>query len=57
MELGFWNDPETGMPHIYEHGVSEENACKLIGAPEGERDDEETTAAKRLDRRVNPQAG
>ena len=23
MEIRFYNDPETGLPHIYEHGVTE----------------------------------
>ncbi len=23
MRLRFWNDPETGLPHIYEHGITE----------------------------------
>lgn len=24
MEWRFWNDPETGLPHVYAHGVTED---------------------------------
>jgi hypothetical protein len=30
MELRFWTDPETGMPHIYEHGVNEEEVQQVL---------------------------
>ncbi len=33
MELRFWNDPETGLPHIYTHGVSEEEVRQVLGRP------------------------
>ena len=28
MELRFYDDPETGLPHIYEHDVTEEEVRK-----------------------------
>ncbi len=33
MELRFWNDPETGLPHIYEHGVTEEEVRQVLNRP------------------------
>jgi hypothetical protein len=33
MELRFWNDPETGLPHIYEHGVTEEEVRQVMARP------------------------
>lgn len=33
MELRFWNDPETGLPHIYEHGVSESEVRQVLARP------------------------
>lgn len=30
MELRFWLDAETGMPHIYEHGVTEEEVQQVL---------------------------
>ena len=30
MELRFWKDPETGLPHIYEHGVTEEEVRQVL---------------------------
>ncbi len=33
MELRFWNDPETGLPHIYAHGVTEEEVRQLLSRP------------------------
>jgi hypothetical protein len=30
MELRFWNDPETGLPHIYAHGVTEEEVEQVL---------------------------
>jgi hypothetical protein len=33
MELRFWNDPETGLPHIYDHGVAEEEVQQVLGRP------------------------
>jgi hypothetical protein len=33
MELRFWNDPETGMPHIYEHGVTEAEVLQVLLRP------------------------
>lgn len=33
MELRFWNDPETGLPHIYAHGVSEDEVQEVLNRP------------------------
>lgn len=30
MELRFWNDPETGLPHIFDHGVTEEEVHEVM---------------------------
>ncbi len=27
MDLRFWTDPETGWPHIFNHGVNEEGSA------------------------------
>jgi len=33
MELRFWKDPETGLAHIYEHGVTEEEVRQVLSRP------------------------
>ena len=33
MELRFWSDPETGLPHIYEHGVTEGEVLQVLLRP------------------------
>ncbi len=33
MDLRFWNDPETGLPHIHEHGVTEEEVRQVLARP------------------------
>jgi len=33
MELRFWNDPETGLPHLYDHGVTEEEVRQILSRP------------------------
>ena len=33
MELRFWNDPETGLPHIYAHGVTEDEVRQVLIRP------------------------
>jgi len=30
MEIRFYNDPETGLPHIYEHGVTEDEVYAVL---------------------------
>ena len=30
MELRFWNDAETGLPHTYDHGVTEEEVRQVL---------------------------
>ncbi len=33
MELRFWLDVETGLPHIYDHGVTEEEVQQVLTRP------------------------
>jgi hypothetical protein len=33
MELRFWNDPETGLPHIFNHGVTEQEVRQVLRRP------------------------
>lgn len=33
MELRFWNDPETSEPHIFAHGVTEEEVRQVLSRP------------------------
>jgi hypothetical protein len=33
MELRFYEDPDAGQPHIYEHGVSEDEVRQVLGSP------------------------
>jgi hypothetical protein len=33
MELRFWNDPETNLPHFYDHGVTEEEVRQVLTRP------------------------
>ena len=33
MRIRFWNDPETGQPHIYVHGVTEEEVRQVLRRP------------------------
>lgn len=33
MELRFWGDPETGLPHMYAHGVSEAELREVLIRP------------------------
>ena len=30
MELRFWKDPETDLPHIFDHGVTEEEVRQVM---------------------------
>ena len=30
MEIRFYNDPSTGVPHIYEHGVTEDEVSDVL---------------------------
>ena len=30
MEVRFYEDPETGLPHIYEHGISEDEVLQVL---------------------------
>jgi hypothetical protein len=30
MELRFWTDPETDLPHIYDHGVTEDEVRQIL---------------------------
>jgi hypothetical protein len=33
MELQFWTDAETGLPHIYDHGVTEDEVHQVLSRP------------------------
>lgn len=33
MELRYWSDPETDLPHIYAHGVSEQEVAEVLSRP------------------------
>lgn len=33
MELRFYRDPESGLPHIYEHGVTEDEVESVLAHP------------------------
>lgn len=33
MKLRFWNDPETDLPHIYDHGVTEDEVREVLSRP------------------------
>ena len=33
MKLRFWVDPETGLPHIYDHRVTEEEVRQVLSRP------------------------
>lgn len=33
MNIRFYNDPETGLPHIYNHGVTEEEVEDILLNP------------------------
>jgi hypothetical protein len=37
MELRFYEDPETGQPHIYNHGVTEEEVRQVLARPGEDR--------------------
>jgi hypothetical protein len=33
MEIRYYEDPDTGMPHIYGHGVTEDEAQQILARP------------------------
>jgi hypothetical protein len=33
MEIRYYRDPETGLPHIYDHGVTEAEAAWVLAHP------------------------
>ena len=37
MEIRFWIDPETGQPHIYGHGVTEQEVREVLSRPGEDR--------------------
>jgi hypothetical protein len=37
MRLRFYLDPETGLPHIYNHGVNEDEVEDVLGRPGEDR--------------------
>jgi hypothetical protein len=46
MELRFYEDPDTEQPHIYNHGVTEEEVAQVLARPGEDRpsSDESRTA-------------
>ena len=48
MELRFYIDPDTGLPHIYGHGVSEAEVHQIMAKPGGMDDPAEENSRKRL---------
>lgn len=39
--IRFYNDPETGLPHIYTHNVSENEVEEILASPSEDRQGEE----------------
>jgi hypothetical protein len=37
MELRFFDDPDTGQPHIYGHGVREDEVREVLARPAEDR--------------------
>jgi hypothetical protein len=37
MELRFHKDPDTGLPHIYDHGVTEDEVREVLNRPHENR--------------------
>lgn len=37
MEIRFYIDPETGLPHVEDHGVSEEEVIQILRLPGEDR--------------------
>jgi Domain of unknown function (DUF4258) len=34
MQIRFYLDPETGLPHIFDHGVTEDEVVEILATPE-----------------------
>jgi DMSO/TMAO reductase YedYZ molybdopterin-dependent catalytic subunit len=41
MNIRFYNDPETGLPHIYRHGVDENEVEEVLRRPGEDRPGQE----------------
>ena len=37
MNIRFYNDPQTGMPHIYGHGMTEDEVADVLQNPDEDR--------------------
>jgi len=37
MNIRYYVDPETGLPHIYKHGVDEDEVEEVLNAPGEDR--------------------
>src|SRR5256885_6231553 len=37
MELRFYEDPETGQPHVYDHGITEDEVRQVLARPGEDR--------------------
>jgi hypothetical protein len=44
MEIRYYRDPETGLPHIYQHGVTEAETQSILARP---AEDEPSSAGSR----------
>jgi hypothetical protein len=69
MNIRFYIDPETGLPHIYNHDVDEEEVKEVLDSPgedrpgrdgsrvaKGKKADETDSLPHRMERRESPQA-
>lgn len=54
MDLRFYIDPETDEPHIWNHGVSEEEVAEVLQAPLEDRAGRDGSRVARL---ANPLQG
>lgn len=55
MEIRFYIDPETDLPHIYKHGVTEEEVAWVLANPrevERGRDDSMIAFGRTMNRRL-----
>jgi hypothetical protein len=52
MDLRFYLDPQTGEPHIYEHGVSEEEVEEVLA--EGDANEAKEPVSPRMGRAAGP---
>ena len=49
MEIRYYRDPESGQPHIYDHGVTEQEVAEVLRGP-----GEDLRAARNSRRKIGP---